>query len=142
MFKNLNLQVEVIHDVGFSATSKSRADQFADYLKQQVEDYRSINREHGSQIDALKSSLNESHIFDVVYKAVAEDRPQQDDELAVLVAQASAEITKKFVESKRALSQEESLNLEWVEKYWNIKIKAVQRGELSHSVFIARTPSA
>ena len=41
---------------------------------------------------------------------------------------------------KATVAAEEAENLAWVEKYWNIKIKAAENGELAYSVFVARTP--
>lgn len=113
---------------------------FLNYLKKQVDDYRQLIKENGSGIEQLKNSVNESEIFEVVYKAIAKSRVGSgDDELAVLIAQASADVAKKFVDSKENLSLEEAENLAWVEKYWNIKIKAVEDNELAYSVLVAKT---
>ena len=133
VMQKLGLTTRVV-DVGLGREG------FLNYLKKQVDDYRQLINENGSGIEQLKNSVNESEIFEVVYKAIAESGVGSGDhELAVLIAQASADVAKKFVDSKENLSLEEAENLAWVEKYWNIKIKAVEDNQLAYLVLIAKT---
>ena len=133
VMQKLGLTTKVV-DVGLGREG------FLNYLKKQVDDYRQLINENGSGIEKLKNSVNESEIFEVVYKAIAENGVGSGDhELAVLIAQASADVAKKFVDSKENLSLEEAENLAWVEKYWNIKIKAVEDNQLAYLVLIAKT---
>lgn len=133
VMQKLGLTTKVV-DVGLGREG------FLNYLKKQVDDYRQLINENGSGIEKLKNSVNESEIFEVVYKAIAESGVGSGDhELAVLIAQASADVAKKFVDSKENLSLEEAENLAWVEKYWNIKIKAVEDNQLAYLVLIAKT---
>lgn len=145
VFKNLNYSVQTIENIGLGDVSVGRATLFAEYLKRQVADYKIRIAEKSAHMQTLRESVNVPRLFDDVYKTVLENQlignsEDRDDELAVLVAQASADVANKFIESKATVAAEEAENLAWVEKYWNIKIKAAENGELAYSVFVARTP--
>jgi cyclopropane fatty-acyl-phospholipid synthase-like methyltransferase len=141
VFKNLNFTACSVSDIGMG--EGTRKTQFERYLTNQVEDFRSLCQAKTTDMMRLKDSVNVPQLFDLVYNTVATHLKLPnggDDELAVRIAQAGASATQDYIESVEALSCEDQQNLDWVEKYWSIKIRAVQSEELSYSVFIATTP--
>lgn len=141
-FKNLNFMARSVTDIGLG--DGDRKMQFERYLSDQVEEFRALSSKKGADMLKLKGSVSPSVLFDLVYSTVASHlaSANDDDDLAIRIAQAGATVAQQFISSKEALAAEDAENLEWVEKYWNIKIRAVQSNELSYSVFIAKTPSA
>jgi len=139
IFKNLNFVASVVEDISL-AGSKSHKEDFILYLDSQVQNYSCDIDKTRKEISVLKDSVKFEALFKTVFKAVSSGA--EDDELAVLVAQAGTDAARNFVSSKETLLNEEVENLKWVEKYWAIKAEAVKRDELAYSVFIARTPSA
>ena len=140
-FTNLNFTVCSVTDIGMG--EGNRKTQFERYLTNQVGEFRPLCHAKTADMIRLKDSVNVPQLFDLVYNTVAAHLKLPtggDDELAVRIAQAGASATQDYIESVEALSCEDQQNLDWVEKYWSIKIRAVQSEELSYSVFIATTP--
>ena len=137
IFKNLNFKVKT---VDMYAGKK-----FGEYLKNQLVEYKQLVAGKNENIDRVRSSVNESEIFDIVYKTIGNHQKEKnignDDELAVMIAQSSADIAKKYIQGKESLVKEENDNVIWAQKYWDIKIKSCETGDLDYAIFIATTPS-
>ena len=146
LLSNLHFKAIPVANLGLGSESDSPKAQFQKYLAKQVDVYRQRTHENSAQIATLKSSVDFASIFTRVYAGVSEQNAKCDshavheDELALLVAQAGADAARQYVESKESLLKEEAQNLEWVEKYWYIKMNAVQQNELGYCVFVAQTP--
>jgi phosphoethanolamine N-methyltransferase len=146
LLSNLHFSVKPVASLGLGSQTDAPTTQFRKYLEHQVEVYKERTHEKSSQIAKLKSSVDFASIFTKVYAGVAppcidhDERAGHEDELAILVAQAGADAARQYVESKESLLKEEAKNLEWVEKYWGIKMDAVLRNELGYCVFVAQKP--
>lgn len=118
----------------FACTDKIGGQSFGDYLSRQLEEYEKLVDD--SKLNAKESiaRINQGEIFDAVYSAIKNG----DDELALIIAQTSADVTGKFVQEKQDKILEEEDNLKWVKKYWGIKMKAAREDEqLGYCVYIA-----
>ena len=145
MMKTFN---EVNELKGFLSTKAS----FIKYLQDQIVSYRELVSECREKIEKFQNKVKEETVFNAVYSAVVgavTDSPQDDtkdlsftsddhsDELAGVVAQSAAEIAKRYIDSKTKILNDEEMNLDWVQKYWNLKIDACSSDELAYAVFVA-----
>eukprot|EP01036_Dinobryon_divergens_P037133 gene37133-48509_t len=97
IFKNLNFKVKKV--------DMYAGEKFGDYLKNQLIEYKKLVAVKNETIDRGTNIGN-------------------DDELAVMIAQNSADIAKKYVQGKESLVKEENENVIWAQKYWDIRIKS------------------
>jgi phosphoethanolamine N-methyltransferase len=129
---NLHFGVTCVDDLGFD---------FKSYLDDQVNLYESDIKQKADQFAKLKQSVDYSTVFDTLVEAVSSRKLFEEDDMALLIAQAGTDAAKRLLEHKEQTVNEDAQNLEWVHKYWRIKKEAVRRGELAYSAFIARTPN-
>jgi phosphoethanolamine N-methyltransferase len=134
LMEKLGYDVEVI-DAGFDKTG------FISYLSKQLEEFRDLVHKKEEEVNVLKKKISEDYVFDLCYTAVNEGLKDSlaDDELATSIAQASSEITKKYIEEMENVAKSERENMRWVETYWNIKKSAVQSDQLRYSIIIGKT---
>jgi phosphoethanolamine N-methyltransferase len=140
-FTNLNFSYQEITHVAFGVET------FSQYLENQLNEYVKMVERRNQEIESAKMRIKEEVIFDSTYKAIlaslapadggVTDGSREVDELAVLVAQASADIAKKFRDSRDAKVEEEKRNIEWAKKYWGIKVDAARNGDLGYCVYVA-----
>ena len=120
----------------FVSTDQVAGMSFASYLTKQLEEYEKFVEQKKISCSESTKKLDQGRIFDSVFSAV-KGVVDSEEELALIVAQASADLTSKFIQEKKDLITEEEDNLKWVKKYWGIKIQAASQNELGYCVYIA-----
>jgi len=119
----------------FVATDQVAGKSFGAYLGHQLDEYGKLVEAKKCASKDSVSRINQGKIFDAVYAAI-KNVETSDDELALIIAQTSADLTTKFIQDKEESMEEEEANFEWVKKYWGLKIKAANE-ELGYCVYIA-----
>jgi phosphoethanolamine N-methyltransferase len=109
---------------------------FGVYLDHQLDEYGKLVEAKKCASKDSVSRINQGKIFDAVFTAIKNVEPS-DDELALVIAQTSADLTTKFIQDKEESIKEEEANFEWVKKYWGLKIKSAANEELGYCVYIA-----
>jgi phosphoethanolamine N-methyltransferase len=138
--------MHLLNTLNFSAHSVDASvcgDKFVSYLTEQLDEYRTLVNRNITQLEQIKTNIVESEIFDRTYKSMNEYLASavNDDELALTIAQSSADIAKKYADSKTESIKDERENVNWAEKYSTLKINACKNGQLGYAVFVAQTPT-
>ena len=135
-FENLNFTAKSLANIGLG-----QGKHFEQYLTEQLDQFKTLSDRKRAQFKSLREALNPSELFGVLYKTVTSHLHApavQDDELAIRVAQSGATVANQYLASRETQATEDQENDEWVDKYWNIKLRAVRSNELSYSVFLAK----